>query len=618
MKRKEFYLKLCFFMLSMLLGAGNVWADKLDGFFTIMNNGNEQFVNVTGRRNVTFVSETATAPGTVLRLKATDGQVEVLRSQGVDLPSYIQKSVTKYAPEFIELAVEYFNASGSGNILGKTGFDKIKKKFENSYDYHLYLEAAGDNAYRIYNRTPSMKPVVDFYEENKASVDAKLPGLEQFINEAIEKLIDEMNGHATTVLVPFVLHDIWEKMGGTEAGLREPVTGNDVSISEFYEDVLTSEANVWNFAYQTGMIYWTNLKNHDKFNEIRESLGYFAKYIDRVENIRPDVKYYIIQKDGDIDIASEENALITGNDPSTIWTVESRTNFDVTFSVDNSLNLGYQLCTTLYADFAYKLPAGVKAYKVTSIDETTGVAVREEITSTIPAQTPVLLVATFDAQQTADQTITLTLSTTDGTVPTDNLLVGADYLINEYGIKDSQVEDLFQWAHDLFYDAEDENNFYDKYIEQYEYLMKENSGTVNNKYFFGLADTDLVDCVYKNDNDEEECVVRSLSMGDQKLGFYKLSGEWKVDANEAFLVSKTLNPVKLTIIGDVDRDGKISISDVTATVNIILGKAHNLAIAQKYSSEYEMYDYEAADADPDNNISISDVTAIVNIILRQN
>ncbi|MCR5130016.1 MAG: dockerin type I repeat-containing protein [Prevotella sp.] len=63
---------------------------------------------------------------------------------------------------------------------------------------------------------------------------------------------------------------------------------------------------------------------------------------------------------------------------------------------------------------------------------------------------------------------------------------------------------------------------------------------------------------------------------------------------------------KKVLIGDVNRDGKISIADVTALVNIILGKD---------SVEPYVYDHDAADVNTDNKISIADVTALVNIIL---
>ena len=60
------------------------------------------------------------------------------------------------------------------------------------------------------------------------------------------------------------------------------------------------------------------------------------------------------------------------------------------------------------------------------------------------------------------------------------------------------------------------------------------------------------------------------------------------------------------ILGDVNRDKQITIADVTALVNIILGKDN----IQPYQ-----YDHDAADVNQDNSITIPDVTALVNIIL---
>lgn len=56
------------------------------------------------------------------------------------------------------------------------------------------------------------------------------------------------------------------------------------------------------------------------------------------------------------------------------------------------------------------------------------------------------------------------------------------------------------------------------------------------------------------------------------------------------------------LIGDVDRNGVINTSDVTALVNMILG--------------IENIDTEVADVDQNGNVNVSDVTALVNIILN--
>ena len=66
---------------------------------------------------------------------------------------------------------------------------------------------------------------------------------------------------------------------------------------------------------------------------------------------------------------------------------------------------------------------------------------------------------------------------------------------------------------------------------------------------------------------------------------------------------------KATLRGDVNRDGSVTIADVTALVNIILGKDD----AQPYK-----YDHDAADVNTDKSITIADVTALVNIILGKN
>lgn len=58
------------------------------------------------------------------------------------------------------------------------------------------------------------------------------------------------------------------------------------------------------------------------------------------------------------------------------------------------------------------------------------------------------------------------------------------------------------------------------------------------------------------------------------------------------------------LLGDVNSDGQISIADVTALVNIILGK-----------DTEGVYNHAAADVNQDTTISIADVTALVNIIL---
>lgn len=62
-------------------------------------------------------------------------------------------------------------------------------------------------------------------------------------------------------------------------------------------------------------------------------------------------------------------------------------------------------------------------------------------------------------------------------------------------------------------------------------------------------------------------------------------------------------------VGDINRDDLITIADVTALVNIILGKD---------DGPTPLYDHAAADVNTDGSITIADVTALVNIILGKN
>lgn len=61
--------------------------------------------------------------------------------------------------------------------------------------------------------------------------------------------------------------------------------------------------------------------------------------------------------------------------------------------------------------------------------------------------------------------------------------------------------------------------------------------------------------------------------------------------------------------GDVNDDGQVNVSDVTALVTIILGGN---------DSEPHIYNHKAADVNADNAVNVSDVTALVTIILGLN
>ena len=555
-----------------------------DGYYSVLNSG--KYANIQGRKTLTFTDAPDAQAGTVIRLKSDNtGKVEVLRSQAADLQRYADRAMS-YVPEVVKIVAKKLNADGSGEILGETGLNKILEKFNECFDHNLHVEQA-EGGYRLYGKTPSMQPVVEFYRENKDKVEAKLPNLEAFINSALEKLKAKIGG--SSVFTPFSLLDIWEKMGGT---LTKPT--DDASTMAFYREVLNNKNYVWDFAYQTAMIYVNNLMSHPRWPEVEEYLGEYAQYIDKIDQIRPEFKYYIVQKDGKPDFISEGNKDIIDNNPRTIWTLEPRTDFTVNFPEANKHNGEY--VTTLYTDFAYTLPKGVTAYTVTEVS-TQGVATLTALEGTIPAQTPVLLKSTAAGPQT------VTLSTEAGTAPADNLLVGPDYLIKHYEFKTPQVVDIFNFIKDKL------PGFYDEYVAQYEYLMLKTAGTVGNKYFWNV-NSDLA-------NLKDDCIVRSLAVDEN--GTLAFSDHWTTETNKAFLVDDANNPqdvIKLpSLRGDINKDGVISITDVTALIDILLDLP-----ARNYLQPTDTYpkglDYEAADVNENKDIEITDVTTLIDILLN--
>ena len=560
------------------------------GYYQIKNNGNNKYANIAGRKTLNFAdAENAKKmAGTVIWLETNDkGQVQSLRSQAADLQGYANRAM-RYVPQMVEIVVNKINemegiedATGAGSVLGETGLDAIMEKFNECFDYHLYVEQA-QGGWRLYGKTPNMQHVVDFYRDHKDQVEAKLPKLEQFINDALDKLINKIGG--STALTDFSLHQIWEKMGGT---LTEPV--DEASIMAFYREVLNNKNYVWDFAYQTAQIYWGNVKNHPRYNELKAQLGEYADYIDEfVTQVRPDFKYYVIQRGDEPDYISEGNGEIISNQPHTIWTLEPRTDFTVNiageqFGCPYAGGVG-GYATTLYTDFAYTLPDGVTAYKVASIDG--GNATIEPLSGVIPAQTPVLLMA----KDAGDYV--LTLSTEAGTAVEGNLLVGPDYLIKTYELKTPMVETLFSLAKGVLGEQ-----LYNQYVAQYEYLQLLYAGTVNNKYFWGLTRDDVMKCLNANGDD---CVVRDLSGG-------KFIDNRQVKTNKAFLVSETDQTITIsTLRGDVNHDGYVNLNDVTDLIDRLLVRpdADHLK-ACPYCS----------DVNKNNVVNIQDVTVLIDILL---
>ena len=82
-----------------------------------------------------------------------------------------------------------------------------------------------------------------------------------------------------------------------------------------------------------------------------------------------------------------------------------------------------------------------------------------------------------------------------------------------------------------------------------------------------------------------------------------------IDTKNGVMYPQIYRQIKQVVaIADINRDGKQTIADVTALVNILLGKAIE-------ANDSDKYDFKAADVNGDGSTTISDVTALVNRLL---
>ena len=101
----------------------------------------------------------------------------------------------------------------------------------------------------------------------------------------------------------------------------------------------------------------------------------------------------------------------------------------------------------------------------------------------------------------------------------------------------------------------------------------------------------------------------SLTMEEGKWTEYVLTLTGSGEVSISFTPAKRFfldEVMAVSIAGDVNKDGRVDISDVTALIDIVLGKDST----QPYQN-----DHDAADVNDDDNIDISDVTALIDIIL---
>ena len=94
-------------------------------------------------------------------------------------------------------------------------------------------------------------------------------------------------------------------------------------------------------------------------------------------------------------------------------------------------------------------------------------------------------------------------------------------------------------------------------------------------------------------------VVSCEATVESKAGTYEIRVSGGEAANYTFVYENGVLTVKRDLRGDVNRDGKIDISDIVAVINTIAG-----------DSKY----IDTADVNEDEKIDISDIVAIINAI----
>lgn len=125
----------------------------------------------------------------------------------------------------------------------------------------------------------------------------------------------------------------------------------------------------------------------------------------------------------------------------------------------------------------------------------------------------------------------------------------------------------------------------------------EEAGTYTHTFSIDEDGNAVISAVF----DESTMALRfNKTSGQTRFRYFKNAGQEAIQLYKKFTSSEFL-------AGDVNGDNQVSIADVTALVNIILGKA-----TPESNPEYN---FEAANVNGDDDISIADVTALVNIIL---
>ena len=274
---------------------------------------------------------------------------------------------------------------------------------------------------------------------------------------------------------------------------------------------------------------------------------------------------YFIDNGGKFDISE------SGSAQNAKWYIEPVNYFNVKADVE----FDGKYYTTMYVPFAYTLSNHVeKAYVIKSIG-TDGVLELEVVATNganVPAGTPVLLECSSNVASECRL------------IPVDEPLCSTPYLTTADAPTASTATN-YTGTNIL------KGTYFCNQDGSLSYPKPSGTGTINANNF-----TAPTDAMY---------VVGITASG--KLGFVKATGT-AMPANKAWLeytgTAELVLPfeAETTVLGDVNRDGDVTIADVTALVNILLGN-------------YDTYKPALADANEDGVVSAADVAALADIVL---
>lgn len=260
------------------------------------------------------------------------------------------------------------------------------------------------------------------------------------------------------------------------------------------------------------------------------------------------------------------------------WYIEPVTHFNVSPQVA----FGGKYYTTLYVPYAFTLSGQVEnAYVMTGINDN-GSLVITKIASkgeTVPAGTPVILECASD------------LATECQLIPTGTPLYTTPQQVSNTDAPKATTATNYTGTNIL------KGTYFCNQDGNLTFTKPSGTGTINANNYTATTNP-------------QKYVLGKIASG--KLGFVKATGT-AMPANKAWLeYTGSANLVlPFYIRGDVISDGVVQIDDLTALVDIVLGKA-------TLTNNPNNYDFNAADANESGSIDVTDVTELVNIILKNN